>query len=92
MSEPEPNIIKSRFSRRFTWDGYTLQIEIYRLDDRPGWTLEVVNEEGTSTVWDELFDTDRAANNAFGETFEREGLSAFLDEDSNVLPFPRGIH
>lgn len=87
----EPDIIKSRLSRRFTWDGYTLQIEIYRLDDRPGWTLEVVNEEGTSIVWDDLFNTDRAAYDAFRETLDQEGIEAFLDDDGgNVIPFPRG--
>lgn len=91
MTEREPDIINSRLSRRFTWEGYVLRIEIYRLDDRPGWTLEVVNEEGTSIVWDDLFGTDRAAYDAFRETLEREGIEAFLDDDDgNVIPFPRG--
>ena len=94
MTEREPEVISSRLSRRFTWDGYTLQIEIYRLDDRPGWTLEVVNEEGTSIVWDDLFDTERAADDAFRETLERKGIAAFLDDEGgSVIPFPgRRLH
>lgn len=89
MSEREPEVINSKLSRRFEWDGYRLRIEIYRLDDRPGWTLEVINEAGTSIVWDDMFATDRDADNAFRETFAKEGLAAFIDDaDSNVVPFP----
>lgn len=85
----DPDLINSKLSRRFLWNGYRLQIEIYRLDDRPGWTLEVVNESGTSIVWDELFDTDRQAHAAFMDTLAREGLEAFLDDDGgNETPFP----
>lgn len=89
MSERDPEIINSRLSRSFTWDGYRLRVEIYRLDDRPGWTLEVINEAGTSIVWDDQFATDRDADNAFRETLATEGLTAFLDdEEGNVIPFP----
>ena len=64
---------------------------LYRLDDRPGWTLEVVNEEGTSIVWDDLFDTDREAYDEFRETLKQDGIEAFWDDDGdNVIPFPRG--
>ena len=92
MSEREPDVINSKLSRVFTWDNYRLRVEIYRLDDRPGWTLEVVNEVGTSTVWDDLFATDREAFEAFQETLERDGIDAFLDDYpvGNVIPFPRG--
>lgn len=89
MSEREPEVINSRLSRDFTWEGYRLRVEIYRLDDRPGWTLEVINEAGTSIVWDNQFATDRDADNAFRETLATEGLAAFLDDDEgNVTPFP----
>jgi hypothetical protein len=91
LSEPEPNLITSHLSRRMTWEGYVLRVEIYRLDDRPGWTLEVVNEEGTSIVWDDVFDTDRDANAAFRDTLANEGITAFLDQ-SNVVPFRRPLH
>jgi hypothetical protein len=52
---------------------------------------EVVNEEGTSTVWDDLFDTDRTACEAFHETLDRERIGAFLNDDgSNAILFPCG--
>lgn len=88
MSDTEPNLIISSLSRRSTWEGYVLRIEIYRLDDRPSWTLEVVNEEDTSIVWDDVFDTDRQADEKFRSTLTEEGLAAFMD-DSNVVPFRR---
>jgi hypothetical protein len=43
MHDDEPNLINSHLSRTIVWNGYRLQLEIYRLDDRPGWTLEVIN-------------------------------------------------
>ncbi len=63
-------------------------MKIYRLEQDPQWVLEVVNEAGTSTVWDVLFDTDDEAFAAFRLTVEEEGMEAFLD-NNNVIPFPR---
>lgn len=88
VSEDEPNLVTSHLSRPVTWNGHRLQLEIYRLERDPTWTLEVVNEEGTSTVWDEQFASDREAEAMFRETLKVEGLAAF--RDTNVIPFPRG--
>lgn len=89
MTEREPEVINSKLSRSFTWEGYRLQVEIYKLDDRSGWTLEVVNENGTSIVWDDLFETDQEAYDAFHSTLARDGLAAFLDDpEDDVLPQP----
>jgi len=91
MNDEEPNLINSRLSRTVVWNGYRMQLEIYRLDDRPGWTLEVVNEVGTSIVWDDLFDSDNAAEATFRETLKTEGLAAFRDE-GNVVATSRLVH
>lgn len=91
MNDDEPNIVNSRLSPRVTWSGYSLQVEIYRLDRDKTWTLEVVNEEGTSIVWDEQFASDRLADAMFKDTLAKEGIAAFLDDD-NVIPFPRTRH
>jgi uncharacterized protein len=69
-------------------DGITVRVEIYSLEGRPGWTLEVVNDKGTSTVWDEPFDTDDAADAAFGEVLAEDGIASFLDT-ATVIPFRR---
>ena len=66
-----------------------MRLEIYRLEDDLQWVLEVVNENGTSTVWDELFDTDGAAYAAFQSIVEEEGMSAFLGGTSGVTSLTR---
>lgn len=56
--EEEYDLVESPLSREIEKDGYVLDVQIYRsgIDD---WILEVVNEKGTSIVWDGTFDTDR---------------------------------
>jgi hypothetical protein len=83
-----PNLIISGLSHERTLDGIVFRIEICKLEDVPGWSLEVVDEDGTSNVWDDLFDTDSAALEEAIKTFEEEGLTAFRDA-GNVVPFPQ---
>lgn len=87
MAEPYPNIVNSGLSRRITIDGIDLDVQIYRLEDDPAWSLEVVNHEGTSIVFDDTFDTDQDAFSAFQSVVEEEGAATFLDRD-NIIEFP----
>jgi hypothetical protein len=57
----DPKIINSHHSGTFTKDGVTVQLCIYRLANTR-WTLEVVDAEGTSTVWDDEFETQRVGS------------------------------
>ena len=75
----EPELIQSPLSQTITRDGHTLQVDIYRLEEEVDWLLEVVNEEGTSHVWDDRFATDQAALDAVHEALDEEGVAAFLD-------------
>ena len=88
MADRDPNLITSSLSRDVSRDGVTVRVEIYRLEDRPGWSLEVVNDKDTSIVWDELFDTDDAADAAFRQTVAVEGMTTFLDS-ATIIPFRR---
>lgn len=85
---PDPNIITSGLSERITVEGHELSIEIYKLESEPNWSLEVVDEDGTSTVWEELFKTDQFAKNEILKTINEEGLSAFRDS-GNIIRFPK---
>ncbi|PCJ33916.1 MAG: hypothetical protein COA93_06035 [Alphaproteobacteria bacterium] len=85
---PDPNMITSGLSKRVTVEGHELSIEIYKLESDLTWLLEVVDEDGTSTVWDELFTSDQAAMNEVLNTIKEEGLSAFRD-NANIVPFPQ---
>lgn len=89
MNEREPNLVTSGLSGRVTQDGITVEVAIYRLESETGWSLEAINNRGTSTVWDDLFPTDSAAREEFDRTVTTEGIRTFLD-NGNVVPFRRG--
>ncbi|WP_340263259.1 hypothetical protein [Sulfitobacter pontiacus] len=55
-------------------------VEIYKTDIDPSWILEVVNEFGTSTVFDDPFIADGLAWKQFEETVKEEGLAAFFSK------------
>ena len=77
--EDDPEIEHSPLSADVKREGMTVQVCIYRIKgSREGWSLEVVDHEDGSTVWDELFDTDQAAFDEFLTTVEREGIGCFL--------------
>lgn len=76
----------SDFSGEFTEDGVVVYIDIYRAagsDD--GWALEVVDDQGVSTIWEGTFPTDRAAYEEFLATIQRDGIESFSDAPSSYL-------
>ncbi len=85
--EREPNLIVSGASRRIVEDGVAFKIDIYKLENGDGWSLEVVTEDGTSIVWDDVFDDDQAAFEEAVTTIRNEGSGAFANGSSNVVPF-----
>jgi uncharacterized protein len=69
----DPTIITSPLSGYFSEGGITVNVQIYRLEDTK-WSLEVIDSDGTSIVWDDLFDTDEAARAEFQRSVAEEGL------------------
>lgn len=86
MAEDEPNLVTSGKSQHVIIDGFPFSIEIYRLEHDKAWTLEVVDHEGTSHVWDDEFASDRDARNAALQAIEADGALAFI-RGNNVIPF-----
>ena len=84
----DPNIITSSLSGIVQEAGISVRLGIYRLEQDSQWTLEVVNQAGTSTVWDVQFDTEEEAFAAFRLAVEEEGMEAFV-HNNNVIQFPR---
>ncbi len=77
----DPEIETSPLSGTVTRDGVSVSVEIYRLaqgDD--GWSLEVVDQEGGSTVWDVRFATDKEAYAEFYRALEADGIRSFLEQ------------
>jgi len=87
MTNREPNIVYSRHGCHFSQDGVNVEVVIIKLEDASGWTLEVVNSNGTSIVWDVVFSDDDEAFSEFKRAVSEEGMIAFLDE-GNIIPFP----
>jgi uncharacterized protein len=61
----------SPLSQRLSRDRTTVEIQIYD-DGQDGWILEVVDEFGNSTVWDESFQNDKAALTEVLNTIDTE--------------------
>ena len=88
MKERIPNLVRSGLSGIVSKYNVTVEVIIVRLENEPNWSLEVLNNAGTSIVWDDLFDSDEDAYAEFQRTVEEEGMRAFLD-NQNVIPFRR---
>lgn len=80
MSE-DPKLIISPLSCQFSEDGITIDVQIYKLEDGDGWSLELVDDENSSTVWEDLFPTDEAAWQEFEAGVRDLGLRALLLAD-----------
>lgn len=77
----ENDLIISPLQQKYTADGKTVEVCIYRLPDT-GWTLEIVDQYNNSTVYDGEFDTDQDAFDLFLEEVKTEGI------DSMIGPVP----
>ena len=86
MKERIPNLVRSGLSGIVSKDNVTVEVIIVRLESESKWSLEVLNNAGTSIVWGDLFDSDEDAYAEFQQTVEEEGIRAFLD-NQNVIPF-----
>jgi uncharacterized protein len=70
--EREPKLIYSPLNGHFTKDGVTVEVSIISSDLDPAWSLEVINDVGTSIVWDQQFETDDQAYAAFRRAVDEE--------------------
>lgn len=59
-TDDEPEFVESPLSQQVTRNGVTVKVEIYA-DGYGKWILEVVDEQNTSHVWEEHFETDQLA-------------------------------
>jgi hypothetical protein len=83
MNEPthakDPDIEYSPLCEKTTRGKITIDVQIYRIaGSSEGWSLEIIDDEGSSTVFDDLFATDVAAYAEFERTIMEEGIESFL--------------
>lgn len=79
----EHDLIYSALQQHFTVGTHTVEICIYRMPHTE-WTLEVIDEHGNSTVWDDMFETDQAAFNEVMRTIRDEGIESLIGEVGQV--------
>ena len=79
----ENDLIYSPLQQRYTVDGKTVEVCIYRMPDT-GWTLEVVDQYNNSTVWDGEFNTDQEAFDLFLEEIKDEGIEAMIGPEPGL--------
>jgi len=83
IDHEDPEIESSPLCGTVTRDGITVRVEIYRLaGSNEGWSLEVIDQKNGSTVWSDLFASDRDAYAEFTQTLETEGIRSFAEEPS----------
>tara|TARA_Y100001951_G_C11294837_1_gene274801 strand:- start:3988 stop:4257 length:270 start_codon:yes stop_codon:yes gene_type:complete len=76
--EEEQNIKFSELTQEVAAGNTSVNIEIYRLEGQQGWCLEIVDEHGNSTAWDEAFTTDTEALNEAKKTIATDGIQSFI--------------
>lgn len=66
------------YGKADTADGITVSVEIYRLETSDGWSLELVDKDWNSTVWEDVFPSDKAAWDVFKLGVQEYGLERLL--------------
>ncbi|MEQ1616113.1 MAG: hypothetical protein ABL904_25460 [Hyphomicrobiaceae bacterium] len=87
MEDEDFEIEVSPLCRSVEREGASVEIHIYRGGEEESWVLEIVDQQGTSTVWDDRFTTDKAALQEALSALELEGIGPFLTADE-----PKRLH
>ncbi len=78
--DEEFELIESPLSQRIIRDGISVEVFIYRGKGEKGWTLEVVDEDNGSTVWDGMFATEQDALAEVMKTIDVDGIRSFFSD------------
>ncbi|WP_229728357.1 hypothetical protein [Marinicella pacifica] len=81
MMDDEFEIEMSPLCQTMRVDDKTVQVDIYR-GETESWVLEVVDEYGTSTIWNDQFSTDLDALAVVKKIIREEGIDALINETS----------
>lgn len=75
----DPEIIVSPLSRVVEEDGISVEVGIYRLE-HTDWSLEIVAEDGTPTVWAGPFEDDQSALVEALKAIRTKGIASFSEK------------
>lgn len=79
----EPKINYSELSQEIASEGKTVSVEIYHLEGFREWQLEVVDEFGNSTVWDDSFEKDSEALAEVHRTIQADGIEFLIGPEGD---------
>lgn len=80
MGTTEPVIITSPLSQTLEREDHSLRVLIYRAPDED-WILEVVESDGTSHIYSDVFETDQQAMDVLLTDLDERGVEAFLQSE-----------
>ncbi len=80
-NDPVPK--ESPLSQVIERDGRSVKVRIYE-DGTGGWLLEVVDEFGNSSVWDQSFETEQYALDEALKTIREEGIESLIGFDGGI--------
>lgn len=80
--QEEPELIYSQLQQTYTVGDKSIDIQIYRLPNT-GWIIEVVDEHGNSTVWNDEFATDQLAFDDVMKTIAEDGIDSLIGTPSS---------
>ena len=72
-----PQVVYSPLCQSVSRDNLTVEVHIFRLAGEDDWTLEIVDQDDGSTVWNDPFDTDSEALDVALKAIDKHGISAF---------------
>ncbi len=76
--DAEPELVFSDLGQKIDSDGKTVEVEIYRMDNDERWCLEVTDEFGNSSVWEDTFATDVEALDEVNTAIREETIDSFI--------------
>jgi hypothetical protein len=77
VSEDGLELVHSPLERTISHGATSVQLFIYRAPSDAHWHLELEDQLGGSTVWDDAFESDQAALDAALSAIDEEGLESF---------------
>lgn len=81
----DSELIYSKLSRRIVDGDVSVDVMIYRPENSPEWVLEVIDQEGGSTVWEDSFQSDEAALVEALAAIDEDGLASFMQARGEPL-------
>ena len=76
----DPKIIQSELTRTIEAEGTSVGVLIYRYLGKIEWTLEILDENGNTTIWDDKFATEEDALAEAIASIRTEGIWSFVHD------------